>query len=133
MLSQSHIISMYLLIKKRDNETINNIRIAMVSGNNFQFDRDRTESSHYFPHYTHIWGCAFWYRVCNNYYVDNWKYKFENVYQRKINTWDCQLTFAHWIQSALTVTPNVNLILNIGLDAENKLSNMKTEHVTFSG
>jgi hypothetical protein len=50
-----------------------------------------------------------------------WRYKFENAYNGKINTWDYQWTFSCWIQSALTVIPNVNLISNIGFG-------MKAEH-----
>jgi len=146
-----------LLEKYRDDE-----RIAMISGNNFQFGRKRTEYSYYFSRYTHIWGWASWRRAWGNYDVDMkmwpeirdgewlkdlfgakrsvwyWKYIFENVYKGKIDTWDYQWTFACWIQNALTVLPNVNLVSNIGFGSEavhtiekNKFSNMKTEPVTF--
>lgn len=146
-----------MLEKYRDDE-----RIAMISGDNFQFGRKRTIYSYYFSRYPHIWGWASWSRAWENYDVDMklwpeirdvglledllgnkksvwyWKYKFENVYQGKIDTWDYQWTFACWIQSALTVLPNVNLVSNIGFGREslhttekNKISNMKTEAITF--
>jgi hypothetical protein len=140
----------------------NDERIAMISGNNFQFGRKRTGYSYYFSRYTHIWGWASWRRAWANYDVDMkiwpeirdggwlkdmlgdkrsvwyWKYKFENVYQGKIDTWDYQWTFSCWIQSALTVLPNVNLVSNIGFDSDavhttekTRLSNIKTEPITF--
>jgi hypothetical protein len=122
-----------MLEKYRDDE-----RIAMISGDNFQFGRKRTEYSYYFSRYPHIWGWASWRRAWENYDVDMkqwpeirdggwledllgskvsylyWKYIFENVYKGKIDTWDYQWTFSCWIQGALAVIPNVNLVSNIG-------------------
>ena len=146
-----------LLEKYRDDK-----RIAMISGDNFQFGRKRNEYSYYFSRYPHIWGWASWRRALDNYDVDMkiwpeirdggwledllgnkrsvwyWKYIFENVYKGKIDTWDYQWTFSCWIQSALTIIPNVNLVSNIGFDPEslhttekNKFSNMKTDPITF--
>ncbi|MDW7726675.1 MAG: hypothetical protein SCH70_06100 [Candidatus Methanoperedens sp.] len=124
-----------LLDKYRDDK-----RIAMISGNNFQFGRKRTEYSYYFSRYPHIWGWASWRRAWENYDVDMklwpeirdggwlqdllgakisvwyWKNRFENVYKGKIDTWDYQWTFACWMQSALTIIPDVNLVSNIGFD-----------------
>ena len=146
-----------MLEKYRDDE-----RIAMISGNNFQFGRKRTGYSYYFSRYTHIWGWASWRRAWENYDVDMkmwpeirdggwledllrakrsvwyWKYKFENAYKGKIDTWDYQWTFSCWIQNALTVIPNVNLVSNIGFDmnavhtkVKNKFAEMKIEPMSF--
>jgi len=146
-----------MLEKYRDDE-----RIAMISGNNFQFGRKRTEYSYYFSRYTHIWGWASWRRAWGNYDVDMkiwpeirdggwledllgnrrsvwyWKYVFGNVYQGKVDTWDYQWTFACWIQNALTIIPDVNLISNIGFDSEavhtqdkDKFAEMDTEAISF--
>jgi len=146
-----------MLEKYRDDK-----RIAMISGNNFQFGRKRTECSYYFSRYTHIWGWASWRRAWDNYDVDMkiwpeirdgwwlkdllgarrsvwyWKYIFENVYQGKIDTWDYQWIFSCWIQNALTVIPNVNLVSNIGFGQEavhtkiqNMFSAMETEAIIF--
>lgn len=137
-------------------------RIAMISGNNFQFGRKRTEYSYYFSRYPHIWGWASWRRAWDNYDVDMklwpeirdgrwleglldnkksvcyWNYIFENVYKGKIDSWAYQWTFSCWIQSALTILPNVNLVSNIGFGSEavhtiekNKFSNMETEPIKF--
>ena len=146
-----------LLEKYRDDE-----RIAMISGNNFQFGRKRTNYSYYFSRYPHIWGWASWRRAWKNYDVDmkiwseirngNWlqdlfKDKksvqywvniFEKTYQGKINSWGYRWTFSCWIQNALTVIPNVNLVSNIGFGmdathtkATTKLSNISTSPIEF--
>lgn len=122
-----------LLEKYRDDE-----RIGIISGDNFQFGRRRTEYSYYFSRYPHIWGWASWRRAWKNYDVEMklwpeirdgkwlgdlletkksrwyWKHTFDMVYKGKIDTWDYQLTFHCWTQNALSVVPNVNLISNIG-------------------
>ncbi|NKQ38649.1 MAG: glycosyltransferase family 2 protein [Methanosarcinales archaeon] len=146
-----------LLEKYRDDE-----RIAMISGNNFQFGRKRTNYSYYFSRYPHIWGWASWRRAWKNYDVDMkiwseirngnwlqdlfkdkksvqyWANIFEKTYQGKINSWGYRWTFSCWIQNALTVIPNVNLVSNIGfgLDASHtkattKLSNISTSPIEF--
>ena len=38
-------------------------RIMVISGNNFQFGRNRTDDSYYFSRYNHIWGWASWRRA----------------------------------------------------------------------
>lgn len=129
-----------LLVKYRNDE-----RIAMISGDNFQFGKKLTKNSYYFSRYNHIWGWASWRRAWNNYDVDMkvwpkireqgllknylgsrigywyWRYIFDNVYNGKIDTWDYQWTFSCWIQNTLTIIPKVNLISNIGFG-------MKAEH-----
>jgi len=137
-----------LLAKYRDDG-----RIAMISGDNFQFGRKRTEYSYYFSRYPHIWGWASWRRAWKNYDVDMklwpeirdggwldgllgdkksvryWKKIFENVYQGKIDTWDYQWVFACWTQSVMAIMPIVNLISNIGFGPE---AVHTTEKNTFS-
>lgn len=137
-------------------------RIAMVSGDNFQFGKKRTEHSYYFSRYTHIWGWASWRRAWEKYDVDMktwpeshddellhkwlgdkkairyWEKIFEKVYKGKIDTWDYQWLFACWVQGALTILPNVNLVSNIGFTPEathatylTKFDGMKTESMRF--
>ena len=146
-----------MLEKYRDDE-----RIAMISGDNFQFGRKRTEYSYYFSRYTHIWGWASWRRAWDNYDVAMkiwpeirdgrwledllgakksvwyWKYIFENVYNGKTDSWAYQWTFSCWIQSALTVLPNANLVSNIGFGmnavhtkVSNEFAEMETESMRF--
>ena len=122
-----------LLARYRDDE-----RIAIISGDNFQSGRRQGNASYYFSRYTHIWGWASWRRAWKHYDVemklwpqiksggwlngvlaesdglDYWTKIFDRVYGGGIDTWDYQWVFACWIQSGLSVLPNINLISNIG-------------------
>ncbi len=134
-----------LLEKYRNDE-----RIAMISGDNFQFGKKRTAYSYYFSRYPHIWGWASWRRAWR-YYDANmklwpeirdggwlqdllgdrrsvwyWKMKFENNYKGRMDIWDYQWTFSCWIQNSLTIIPNVNLISNIGFGADAQHTKEKT-------
>jgi len=116
----------------------NDERIMMISGDNFQFGRNRTQHSYYFSHYCHIWGWASWRRAWKYYDIDMklwplirdgmwlngifrnrntvryWRKIFDSVYQGKIDTWDYQWVFACLIQGSLSILPNLNLVSNIG-------------------
>jgi hypothetical protein len=142
---------------------VNDKRVMMISGNNFQFGKKRTKDSYYFSMFPHCWGWATWKRAWQYYDVDMklwltirdnnwlmdilnskvgmtyWKNIFQDVCDNLIDTWDYQWTFACWIQSGLTILPNVNLVSNIGFNNEathtkkskNFLANMYTESLIF--
>jgi len=122
-----------MLIRYRDDQ-----RIAMISGDNFQFGRKRGDDSYYFSRYTHIWGWASWRRAWQHYDKDAsiwpvmrdngflegvitdraerrfWTNAFQSVFDGKIDTWDYQWVLTAWSQGMLSIMPNVNLISNIG-------------------
>jgi hypothetical protein len=138
-------------------------RIFTISGDNFQFGRQRTNYSYYFSRYHHCWGWATWKRAWQFYDVEMklwpyirdsgwlhdilgdpsavryWSYKFQSVYEHKIDTWDFPFTFACWLQNGLNILPNVNLVSNIGFDdggthnryRKNPYANMPTEALSF--
>jgi len=137
-------------------------RIMAISGNNFQFGRRRTEYSYYFSRYNHCWGWASWRRAWQYYDVemklwpkirDNdglkdllldfhsvkyWTKIFQSTYEERINSWAYRWTFACWIQSGLSILPNVNLVTNIGFSIEathtkksNRLAEMPIEPISF--
>lgn len=75
-----------------------------------------------------------------NYLINEryWRDIFQSVYDGKIDTWDYQWLFACWVNSALTVLPNVNMICNIGfgLDATHttttsNVANLELVEITF--
>lgn len=125
-----------MLEKYRDDE-----RIAMISGDNFQFGNKRGDASYYFSRYNHIWGWASWRRAWKSYDVsmklwpqfrddkclDNlfanktiktyWHTAFEATHSGEIDTWDYQWVFASWANNMISIMPNVNLISNIGFGA----------------
>lgn len=120
------------------NRYLDDERIMAISGDNFQFNHQRTQDSYYFSRYPHCWGWATWRRAWQQYdknmvlwpkirdqnllddILDDrwasryWRKKFEETYTGKINTWDFCWTLACWLQSGLTILPSVNLVSNIG-------------------
>jgi len=137
-------------------------RIASIAAHNVQFGRRRTEYSYYFSRYTHSWGWATWKRAWQHYDFDmklwpeiqsgnflsdilidpqaviSWTYILQAMYEKRIDTWDYPWTFACWLQSGMSIIPNVNLVCNIGYgpDALNfkkksKFNDMPTEVIEF--
>lgn len=120
----------------------NDTRVMTISGDNFQFGRQRTQDSYYFSRYNHCWGWASWQRAWRYYDVDMklwptvkqgdwlhdllgddrtvryWTDIFEDVANDRLDTWDYQWTFACWVQNGLTILPNVNLVSNLGFDID---------------
>ena len=120
----------------------NEAKVMMVSGNKVLPDYEYNESSYYFSKYAHIWGWATWKRVWQNYDVemkdwnmDNstdflsshlhikstinfWRTLINDVYNKKIDTWDVQLQYYFWKQNGLTVIPTKNLVVNLGFGLE---------------
>lgn len=124
-----------LLKRYRDDQ-----RVTCISGDNFQEGRCRTADSYYFSLFTHIWGWATWRRAWRHFDLDMrlwpgfreggwlvdllvdpaavryWEEIFDRTYRHEIDTWDYAWMFSCWVQSSLTVLPNVNLVANIGFD-----------------
>ena len=122
-----------LLERYRDDE-----RILMISGDNFQRGRRRTDYSYYYSRYTHIWGWATWRRAWRLYdhrmsawpelreggwlldilgdrkAAEYWARVFDETHDERNTSWAYRWTFTAWNQSGLTVLPNVNLVSNIG-------------------
>lgn len=134
-------------------------RVAVITGNNFQDGQKRGDASYYFSKYNHCWGWATWRRAWRHYQGDlpfwqEWRlssdwlsllpdkverrywYKiFERVRAGKINSWAYPWTASVWFQRGLTVTPNVNMVSNIGFgpgftntaSADSPLAEMATD------
>lgn len=117
-------------------------RIMHISGSNLQLGRRRTSDSYYFSKYPLIWGWATWRRAWRHYDVDlaSWpavrqSEAFPGIFSGDLerdyyvrdfaayhgggpDTWDVQWTYACWCQGGLSITPEVNLISNIGFGAD---------------
>jgi hypothetical protein len=117
-----------------------NPMILSITGSNFQDSKKRGNASYYFSVHNRIWGWATWKRTWENYdyFLKNineneflplvkslFRYKCEQVYWSKVykcskttqtdnSAWDFQFMFLQWKLGGLTVTPNTNLISNIG-------------------
>ncbi|ASC71434.1 hypothetical protein XM38_023860 [Halomicronema hongdechloris C2206] len=114
-------------------------RVWVISGNNFQNGQWRGDGSYYFSRYNHCWGWATWRRAWQNFQheLDSWpklkdsgllksvlldpvEYKYwSNIFERlylenKPDSWAYRWTYSCWINNALSILPNVNLVSNIG-------------------
>ena len=113
-------------------------RVMMISGNNFQDGIRRGDASYYFSRIPHIWGWATWRRawqlydvkmssfpeflvegsikrVSNNVDVQNFHLSsFIATYEGRIDTWDYQWQYAIFSCGGLSICPQVNLVSNIG-------------------
>ena len=129
-------------------------RIMAISGDNFQFGRERTKDNYYFSRYPHCWGWATWKRAWQHYDVDMqlwpeakhenrlkdilcsrtavryWHNIFQRTYAGDIDTWDYAWTLACWLQNGLCILPNANLVSNIGFTAEG--THLTHTHSPFS-
>jgi hypothetical protein len=138
------------------NVYLDDSKVMMITGNNFQNGRFWGDGSYYFSKYNHIWGWATWRRAWMKFDldIDFWpKYKyskswfelfpnkierkyweeiFDRTHKKEIDTWDYSWAASVWYNNGLTLTPNVNLISNIGFNTDathttssnNKLANL---------
>jgi hypothetical protein len=113
-------------------------KIMHINGSNFQFGHERGEASYYFSKYAHVWGWATWKRAWQRYddklstfpdfkekgliktavtsarEEEYWLKYFESIYTGKRNSCDIKWLYAIWLNDGLSITPNVNMISNIG-------------------
>ena len=114
------------------------LRVMMITGDNYKFGKKVGPYSYYFSRYLNMWGWASWRRAWNLYDIkitlwpeirdnrtlfrifDNpreaqfWSNHYQLVYEGKIDTWDYQWGLISCLNHGITVTPNVNLVSNIG-------------------
>ncbi|GAA6764466.1 nucleotide-diphospho-sugar transferase [Flavobacterium johnsoniae] len=144
-----------LLNKYKENESV-----FAIGGSNLQGGKQIGNASYFFSQYAYIWGWATWKRSWDLYdfelkkldefknnkiinkvdnravFSDYWISIFEQVKNKKIDTWDYQWNFCVWNNQGVTIVPNVNLISNIGFgeDAthtieESPFDSMKTNEI----
>lgn len=112
-------------------------RVGAITGNNFQRGRRRGAGSYYFSRYPHCWGWATWRRAwqwydrdaCDHWPNESWKALPETTVNEKAywscirrltvdgvhDSWANRWTHSLWRQGLLTVTPQRNLVDNIGI------------------
>ena len=118
----------------------NEIGLFHINGTNFQRGIQRGEGSYYYSKYTHVWGWATWRRAWSHYSLElkDWEVfkvskEFENLstapgekkfwinkfkkyhhHQEINNYWSWQWLYACWYNGGKTITPQKNLVTNIG-------------------
>lgn len=103
-------------------------KIMHISGTNYQMGIERGDGSYYFSRYTHIWGWASWRRAWKKYDFSMQQYKhtsreglntrlradLDAICRNEIDAWDIQWFMSTWFSKGWSITPNTNLIRNIG-------------------
>ena len=112
--------------------------IMCISAANFQTHRVGY-GDYFFSRYPYIWGWATWARAWRYYQDDpkmlqkyfssddifnkifnnkkqakHWHKMLSSLASKKINFWDAKWYFSMWMQEGLSLTPNMNLVKNIG-------------------
>ena len=131
-----------------------NKKVSVITGNNFE-ENIINSSSYYFSKYSHIWGWATWKRTWK-FYSDNnvnisrfikseafkkfcpindehkyWTKMFEQIKKGYQESWAYYFLLNIWKHNGLTVTPNYNLVENLGIN--NELSTHKIDkHLRIS-
>ena len=115
-------------------------RIFLISGNNFSGIDVKNPNSYYFTKFNSIWGWATWRRAWGNYDVNmpdylrdknnlfkhniyisreatnHYKNGLNRMNIEKNNTWDLAWLYAIIKCQGLSITPQINLVKNIGTD-----------------
>lgn len=131
-------------------------QVMHISGCNLYNGFKWGEDSYFFTNIPHIWGWATWRRAWVNYDVTMaaypafkkangieksvrnagsrvyWKKIFDMVYAGQVDTWDHQWVFTVWRFGGLCVTPNQNLITNIGFGQAATHTKTETEQANLS-
>jgi len=126
-----------MLGKYRDNP-----EIMHINGTNSQFGEKFGPYSYYFSHCPQVWGWATWKRAWSKYDIgmtdleqfietkktlnlfknkkvaNFWNSLFKYAKRTNINTWDIQWSYSVMNSSGLAITPNVNLVENIGFGTD---------------
>ena len=116
----------------------NDPEVMVVTGDNFQKGEWRGDGSYYYSRYNHCWGWATWKNCWEKYdrnikFWPHWKHSkewkhffnrfeehrywtdiFEKSFNNEIDSWAYPWTASVWFNNGITVTPNVNLVKNIG-------------------
>lgn len=122
-----------LLTKYKEDE-----EIYLISGTKRQNEIPWSSSGYFFSNYPVTWGWATWRRAWQKFNfeipdVDRtfasgsldhifqskkekfyWKKKMKMIEKEKKNIWDYQWRFAIWKNKGIGITPNTNLIINLG-------------------
>ncbi len=113
-------------------------RVMNIGGNCSRYGGGGEKYSYYFSRYPHIWGWATWRRAWEHYDINmplwpeirdagllngmfhnrrilNYRIDvFDRAYRGEIDAWSPAWVFACWLQGAVSILPNKNLVSNIG-------------------
>jgi hypothetical protein len=126
------------LLEKYENDR----RVMAIGGSMFPSATDAGPYSYYFSRHVSVWGWASWRRAWDLYdremgfwpclretgwlsdllgvefAASRWKDFCDDAFQGRIDTWDIQWVYSCWAQNALAISPQHNLVTNIGFGPE---------------
>lgn len=127
----------FALEKYRDNS-----EVMSISAANFQTQKVG-DGDYFFSRYPYIWGWATWARSWRYYQEDvnvleqgiaangainkifknkkqakHWHKMLSSLASKKINFWDAKWYFSIWMHEGFSLTPNMNLVRNIGFGVD---------------
>jgi hypothetical protein len=118
------------------------VRVRTISGSNFLRGKIRSPWSYHFSRFHDIWGWATWKRswertdmlmrlwptvrdegwlidmVGSRRRANFWASRFNNTYEGRTNSWVYPYQLSCWLDHSLAVTPNRNLVSNVGFGAD---------------
>jgi hypothetical protein len=151
--NESFFLYSTLLLKRY----LENNRVMHINGHSFITNANaHIAEPYYFSRIPHVWGWASWARAWEKYDIDTkelatleeymlqeefftkpahahyWTELCHHVQKKHIDTWDTQWVYSILRNNGLCITPTVNLIENVGFDAEathTKKANL-AQHIT---
>jgi len=138
----------------------NDMRIWHIGGSNLQNANKRGNADYYYSFYNLVWGWATWKRAwqhydiaikklskfknqnqirniwCNKSIENGFVLTFDSIKEKNIDTWDYQWTFTILSNFGMSITPQFNMISNIGFHqdathtiSDSPLSNLKKHEI----
>ncbi|MBW4537594.1 MAG: glycosyltransferase family 2 protein [Myxacorys chilensis ATA2-1-KO14] len=117
-------------------------RVNSISAQNFATGNLNSQYSYHFSRYPLCWGWATWKRAWQHFdyemqlwqevkdknilrdilldskAIETWNKLFQSTYNLQIDTWDTRWVLACWLQNSLSIHPALNLVTNIGFNAD---------------
>ena len=134
-------VSFFFYCSELLNKYKNHTKIGCITGVNFQDGQKITNSSYYFSKYNHCWGWATWKKSWeifdkdmkfwpsmkshDTWNIDGsmsrkeknyWKDIFDRSYHNNFDSWAYPWLASLWHEEKLTITPEYNLVSNVGFD-----------------
>jgi hypothetical protein len=122
---------------------LNNTEIMNISASSFQKETSRDSADYHFSCYPLTWGWATWRRAWIHYQsivnqqtyndeikgwlilngfskeeVKYWSKFFSRLEQDSVAFWDAKWIYSVWLRNAYSITPNQNLVKNIGYGSD---------------
>ena len=139
-----------MLIRYRKNK-----KIFTITGDCFIDNNINKDGTYYYSKYPTCWGWATWkdrwkffddkisfwpeykktkdWHLIHNNFIERtyWNKIFDKVYYHEIDSWAYPWTACVWKNKGITVTPNINLVSNIGFDKDGTNTKQNNQNLAY--